>query len=214
MKVLWAVHEEIPDVGLFSLGCSAIPLAPGGGGLFALPAPAVEGVDLEAIEAQLVIAVIEVSRRDWASLRPLPGGANRSRGHPEILARWPSSSHSFTAQCCRGGWALLRHRGFSETAGLGQHKARTLLGAGSIGRPPVKLCVAPTLKADAPQPRGLADVLTKVAARGSRFLEDEFRVEPGVATTEAECDARRVCGPVASSLESSRQHTKDEFGRT
>ena len=80
------------------------------------------------------------------------------------------------------------------------HEARTLLGAGVGSSSSIRLPVMSTRavqpKRDVPsrQPLALAEVLAKLAAvldrpRRARSLEEEFAVDPDVATTETECTA-------------------------
>ena len=83
-----------------------------------------------------------------------------------------------------------------KTSGPALHEARTLLGAGT-GASRIRIRVKPVRgvppKGDIPhrQPLDLAEVLAKLAAvldkpRSSHSVEEEFGVDPGVATTETE----------------------------
>ena len=117
-----------------------------------------------------------------------------------LLAGWPSSKSvellQFPTPCSLSPAMLGIPAASRKSSSPALHETRTLCGAGadiSGIRLPVKPSRAVPPKSDVPprQPLDLAKVLAKLTTvldrpRSSRSLEEEFGVDPGVATTEAE----------------------------
>ena len=135
--------------------------------------------------------------RRQAGSRPLLRSVNAK---PNLLAGWPSTKSvellPFPTPCSLSPAMLGIPAASRKSSSPAPHETRTLCGAGadiSRIRLPVKPSRAVPPKSDVPprQPLDLAEVLAKLTTvldrpRSSRSLEEEFGVDPGVATTETE----------------------------